>query len=424
MKLRGKKVTVVGLARSGLAAAELLLEQEAIVSVTDCQDQLKLRENAQRLNSAQVEIEIGKHSQGLISGRDLVVISPGVPMDAEPIVWAREQGIPVIAEIELAYAFCPAPIIAITGTNGKTTVTSLVGKIFQEAGKRSVVCGNIGNPFSAEVSKLTSQDIVVLEISSFQLETIDKFKPKVAVILNLTIDHLDRYASFDEYVQAKCRIFANQDAQDWAVLNASLANLKLLGNTAAGCVLFSREKFKREKFYYTDNHAAAIAISSLFSIPEQKAKKTCRNFKGIEHRMEQVATINDIQFVNDSKATNVDSAIWALSSIKKPIILIAGGKDKGSDFTLIKNRVKKNVRALILLGEAKEKLKQALAGTVPTEEAASLDQAVERAFGLAKAGDCVLLSPMCASFDMFSDYTQRGEVFKQLVQGLAQKLEC
>jgi len=321
MDLRGKRVTVVGLGRSGLAASNLLAEKGAKVSITECLDSQKIRENARSLNKKGIiDIEIGRHTEDLIKGRDLVVISPGVSGHSLPVLRAKKKGIPVVGEIELAFASCPAPIIAITGTNGKTTVSTLVGRIFRRARRRCVVCGNIGNPFSGEVLGISNEDVVILEVSSFQLESIDKFKPKVAVILNLSADHLDRYADFDEYFTAKCRIFSNQTEVDWAILNKEDAyGLTMAKKTKARILFFSKNE-AATPLGFNDNQIAALTISSLFAVPKDIAIDTCRRFKGIEHRMEQVAEFKGVEFINDSKATNVDSTLWALNSIKKPII--------------------------------------------------------------------------------------------------------
>ncbi|NQS99680.1 MAG: UDP-N-acetylmuramoyl-L-alanine--D-glutamate ligase [Candidatus Omnitrophica bacterium] len=420
MDLKGKKVTVVGLARSGLAACKLLLEKGAKVSATDCLDNQKIQESVRCLKASGIkDIETGRHTEKLIKGRDLIVISPGVALESPAISWAKKRAIPVIGELELAYNFCPAPIIAITGTNGKTTVSTLVGEIFRQAGRKCVVCGNIGTPFSAEVLRLISEDVVALEVSSFQLETIDRFKPKVAALLNLGIDHLDRYANFQQYLEAKSRIFLNQDQDDWSILyQDDPYKLELLAKTKARVLFFSRNR-STATGALNSNHQAAIAISSVFSIPKQVALKTCRRFKGIAHRMEEVRQISGVQFINDSKATNVDSTLWALDSITRPVILIAGGRDKGCDFTVAKEKIAKSVRAMILLGEARERIEQAFAGSVATETSAALPEAVQRAFELAQPGDCVLLSPMCASFDMFSDYAERGRTFKKAVHNLS-----
>jgi len=418
MDLKNKKVTVVGLGRSGLAACRLLLKKGAMVSATDSSDTRELRADTGKLKDT-VDIEIGVHTEGKIEGRDLIVVSPGVSLDSAPISWARKKGIPVIAEIELAFVFCPAPIIAITGTNGKTTVTNLVGEIFKAAGRKCVVCGNVGRPFSAEVENVTSEHTVALEISSFQLETIEKFKPRLAVILNLSADHLNRYSSFNEYVAAKCRIFLNQDEKDWALLNAESHQDRLAQNTRAQVLYFSKDKYSGRQFRnFNSNHYAALSISSLFDIPQEVAINTLRRFKGIEHRLEQVREIAGVEFINDSKATNVDSTLWALDSIKKPIILIAGGRDKGSDFATVREKIGERLRAIVLLGEAKGKIEEAFRGSVKIKSTDTLSHAVREAFALACSGDCVLLSPMCASFDMFTDYKQRGEVFKQVVHSL------
>lgn len=424
MDLKGRKVTVVGLGKSGVSACNLLVEVGAQVSITECLDSPKIRENIRSLNQKNItDIEIGRHTEDLIAGRDLVVASPGVATQSLPICWAKKRGILVIGEIELAFAFCPSPIIAITGTNGKTTVSMLLGEIFRQAGRKCVVCGNIGNPFTGEVLRLSSRHIVVLEVSSFQLETIDKFKPRVAVILNLSIDHLNRHSGFDEYFTAKCRIFSNQDENDWAVFNEEDPHrLAMAAKTKAKLLYFGIGKYKKYDANFNNNHFAALTISSLFAIPESIAITACRHFRGIEHRMEQVAQIQGVEFVNDSKATNVDSTLWALNSIKKPIVLIAGGRDKGSNFTIAQEQIKDNVRAMVLLGEAKEKIEEAFQDLVRIEAATTLSQAVRDAFCLARPGDCVLLSPMCASFDMFSDYAERGRVFKQAVHSLKLKV--
>lgn len=419
MDLRNKKVAVVGLERSGLAAVKLLAAKGARVSVTDCLDTPRLRENLDKLDKKNiVDAEIGRHTEEFLRGCDLVVVSPGVPPDSLPIASAKKEGIPVISEIELAFRFCPAPVIAITGTNGKTTVSTLVERIFRAAGRKCVLCGNIGNAFSNEVLGLTGCDVVVLEVSSFQLETIDKFKPKVAAVLNLSPDHLDRYADLDEYVAAKCRIFSNQDKEDWALLKADSEGLKMAEKTKARVLYFSKNDTEDLK-ELNDNQMAALAITSLFGIDENLAKDVCRNFKGIEHRLEVVAEIKGVEFINDSKATNVDSTLWALRALQKPVILIAGGKDKGSDFAVVREKIKDKVRAMVLLGEAKEKMESFFRGSLRIETALTLQEAVKCAFGLARSGDCVLLSPMCASFDMFSDYAERGRVFKQAVCNLS-----
>ncbi len=422
MNLKGKKVTVVGLGKSGLAACNLLIEKGARISITDCRDSQRVKDNICSLNRENiVDIEIGRHTEGLIEGKDLVVTSPGVRLKSRPLIWAKKKGVPVIGEVELAFAFCRAPIIAITGTNGKTTVTTLLGQIFQAAGRKCAVCGNIGNPFSAEVTRLSEEHTVILEISSFQLETIDKFKPKVAVILNLSADHLDRHKNFDEYFAAKCRIFSNQDEKDWTVLNEKDSQKLTLAAKTKARVLYFSKNLGGEAADFNDNQIAALTVSSLFAIPKEPAINICRQFRGLKHRMEEIRQIRGIKFINDSKATNAHSTLWALNSIKEPVILIAGGRDKGSNFTALGEKIKDKVRAMVLFGEAREKIEKAFAGLVLTKKTETLAQAVRDAFCLARAGDCVLLSPMCASFDMFSDYAERGRAFKQAVYSLKVK---
>ena len=419
MKLKGKKVTVLGLGRSGLAAANFLLSQKAVVSISDCRDGKALRRNLNLLRPGKLaEVEIGKHSRALIKSRDLIIASPGIPLNAAPFVWANKMGIPVIGEIELAYRFCPAAIIAVTGTNGKTTVSTLIGEIFRKAGKKFSVCGNIGIPFSAELPGLSADHTVVLEISSFQLDTIEQFRPKVAVLLNLSADHLDRYEDFEQYLSAKMRIFRNQSQEDWAVINADdPRKLKLAAGTKAKIVYFSKDAAGQYPGL-NSNHLAALAASELFGIQRSVAVKACRKFKGIAHRLEQVGEIKGVQFVNDSKATNIQSTLWALDYIKRPIILIAGGRDKGSDFSIAREKLARRLKAMVLLGEAREKIASSFKGALTLRRAKDLEQAVDKAYALARRGDCVLLSPMCASFDMFRDYAERGRVFRKIVQGL------
>jgi len=413
---RDKKVTVVGLARSGLACANLLFDLRAEVSVTDNQDNDLTRSNASKIKSKEIKVELGKHSQEFIRGRDLLVISPGVPNDALPVIWASAFNIPIISEIELAWVLCPAAIIAVTGSNGKTTVTALIGKILEAQGKKVFVCGNIGNPFSGELEIMREGDFVSLEVSSFQLERIVNFKPKISVMLNFSINHLDRYKNMQEYLEAKKRIFMNQDKTDYLVLNFQDGVLRELAKeTKAEVVYFPGE----DKL--NPNQAAVLAVGSILGIEKELILGVFREFKGIEHRLEYVLEINSIKFINDSKSTTVDSALWALENIQSPIILIAGGKDKGVDYGAILDLARKKVKEVILIGEAKKKIASAFKGALSIDEAATLEEAVAKAFSKARAGDCVLLSPMCSSFDMFSSYEERGNIFKKAVYGLARK---
>jgi len=442
---KGKKVTVAGLARSGFACANLLYDLGADVSVTDNQDNDSTRTYASQLksmvrlrspltlsgaevskninpvrNTTQtnsnttvsngIKIEIGGHSQDFIRGKDLLVVSPGIPDTALPIVLAKQFQIPVISEIELAWILCPATVIAVTGSNGKTTVTTLIGKALEAGGEKVFISGNIGNPFCGEVEKMDPGDFVSLEVSSFQLEKIREFKPKIALILNFSRNHLDRYKDIGEYLVAKKRIFMNQDKSDYLVLNYEDPIVKELAKeTKAKVVYFSKTPD------LNPNQAAVLAVASILGINKELCLEVFREFKGIEHRLEYVTEINNVTFINDSKSTTVDSAIWAFKNISCPIVLIAGGKHKGIDYSIVSDLIREKAREVILIGEAKEKIKNALEGFLSIDEASTLEEAVKLAFSKAKSGDCVLLSPMCSSFDMFLNYEERGKVFKQAV---------
>ncbi len=413
---KNKTVTIIGFARSGLACANLLYSLGAKVRISDSADNAQTRANLLKLKSPQIQVELGKHSQELIENSDLLVVSPGVPLGALPLAWAKKAGVSVISEIEVASILCPAPIIAVTGSNGKTTVTTLIGLMLAAAGKRVFVCGNIGNPFSAEVEKIQSKDYVVLEISSFQLETIRDFKPKVAVILNITLNHLDHYNNMQEYALAKQRIFINQDKNDFLVLNADDPALKdLPAKTSAKAVFF------RKVPGLNPNQAVVLAVGSILGLKEDLIYKVFQEFKGLEHRMEDVALIRGVKFINDSKATTVDSALWAVNNIQSPVVLIAGGRDKGVDYRLLLKAQPGRIKQVVLLGEAKEKIAAAFNGKIKTEKAASLEDAVKKAFNGSSSGDCVLFSPMCSSFDMFKDYEERGRVFKAIVLDLEKR---
>jgi len=413
---KNKKIIIAGLARSGLACANLLHDLGAQVSVTDNQDSDATRLHASKLKSKNIKVELGRHQPEFLKDNELLVISPGVPNEAKPIVWAKQSGMPVISEIELAWMLCPATVIAVTGSNGKTTVTTLIGRILAAGGKDVFICGNIGNPFAGEVEKMREADFVSLEVSSFQLENIREFKPKIAVMLNFSPNHLDRYKDMREYLEAKKRVFMNQDKSDYLVLNYDDPVLKELAKEAGSRVTpFAKEK------NFNPNQSAVLAVGSILGIERKLILDIFNDFKGIEHRMEYVAEINKIKFINDSKSTTVDSAIWALGNIESPVVLIAGGKHKGVDYGIIEDLARKKIRNLILIGEAKERIKSALGEFLPTDEAASLEEAVENAYKKAKPGDSVLFSPMCSSFDMFLNYEERGRVFKKAVQDLAKK---
>jgi len=410
---KNKKILVVGLARSGLACANLLFDLGAHVSVTDNNDSQAVRAHAARLKSDKIFLEIGKHSEDFIRGKDLLVISPGVANNSEPLRIAGELGIPAISEIELGWMLCPATVIAVTGSGGKTTVATLIGKIIRSSQRNCFVCGNIGTPFTQEVVRMGPDDFVSLEISSFQLERVKTFKPKIAVMLNFSKNHLDRHKDMQEYLGAKKRIFLNQDAEDFLVLNSDDPVLKGLANQARSKVVFFN---KTEEL--NPNQAAVLAVGNLLGISKDICIKEFKEFSGLEHRMEFVAEIDGIKFINDSKATLMESCAWAIKNIPSPLILIAGGKDKGVDYSGIIEAGRGKVRKIIVIGEAKQKIRQALSCAFAVEEAKTLPEAVEAAFRQASRGEYVLLSPMCSSFDMFSDYEHRGRIFKSAVLAL------
>jgi len=413
---KNKKITIVGLARSGVACANLLQSLGANVRITDIKNTAQTKAFAKLLSSKKIKWELGKHSKSFIQEADMVVVSPGVLGNAAPIIWAKEFAKPVYAEIEIASMLCPAQIIAVTGANGKTTVTTLIGKIIKASRKRVFVCGNIGNPFSGEVSKMRQGDFVVLEVSSFQLERIKDFKPKIAIIINITPNHLDRYKNMQEYLDAKKRIFLNQDKHDFLILNGRDPLLKKIAQQSKAKVEF----FTQEPGL-NPNQTVVFKVGKILGINKQKMLGVFKQFKGIQHRMEEVAMINNVKFINDSKATTADSAIWALNSITGPVVLIAGGRHKGIDYGVIKPAAKNKVKQVILMGEAKNLIADCLKGEFPVEKVNSLEEAVNMAYKFAKAGWSVLLSPMCSSYDMFTDYEERGRIFKKIVLDLAKK---
>jgi len=449
IEISGRKVSVIGAARSGMAAAIELKRRGAFVYLSDEKPesqwpQDKLNEIKLLLKENRIDHEFGGHSEKVYDS-DLFVTSPGVPADSPVLQNAVSKGIKVISELELGFRLCPAMVVAITGSNGKTTTTSLVGEIFHQAGRKHAVAGNIGTPYCSVASTLGPNDFAILEVSSFQLEWVESFKPAVAAILNITPDHLDRHASMDEYVALKMRIFANQSENDTAVINADdpllmARHLKdpvlfsISGEVAKGCFVgndminlcLGRERRPLLRVselgikgpHNLANACAAAAIAASAGIADDHIIKALQTFTGVEHRLEKVGLIGGVSFINDSKATNVDAVFWALQSVSPPIVLIAGGKDKGGDFKQLEPLVRKNVSAVVLIGQATEKIAAAFDGIVVVEKAKSLPQAVERAYELAKPRGTVLLSPGCASFDMFDNYEHRGRVFKETVRAM------
>lgn len=446
MNLKNKHVTVIGLGNSGINAAILLDDIGAYVRVTDAHDTPDIRRNVEALEHRDIRLEIGGHTKDFVVGSGLVVVSPGIEDSSPPVKWATELGIPIISEMELGFRFCKGRIIAITGTNGKSTVTTLIGEILKDGGKDAVICGNIGNSLCGEAQRIKDGTLVVLEVSSFQLERIEKFKPHIAVILNITDDHLDRYKRFDDYFNEKLKVFSHQDADDILILNYDAANLRRLKDGARSMVLFysrlvpangayvkggdifcSSSNGEEEKIlsvseiglkglHNLENVLASSLVGVLAGVGAGSIRNTIMNFKGLPHRFETVDTINGVDYIDDSKGTTVDSTYRALESCARPVILIAGGRDKNSDYSIIKDLVGKKVKSLILIGEARERIKKALGGVVDIYNARTMLEAVETAYGLAKENDLVLLSPMCSSFDMFKDYKERGKIFKDSVR--------
>lgn len=448
MELKGKKIVVVGLARTGASVARFLAKGGAAVTVSDMKGRESLAKFVDSLQGLDIRFEFGRHGEETFRSADLIVVSPGVPMDIAPLKLAAGSGIPIISEIELAASFIDAPMAAITGTNGKTTTTTLTGEIFRECGFSTFVGGNIGKPLIDLVTSGERVQRVVAEISSFQLEGIEKFHPKVSVLLNLTEDHLDRYSSFQEYIDAKVRIFANQTSEDFAILNIDDPLVaECARRTAARIVPMSRlsvvdegiyyrdnvitftmdgrvehfptEAFKLRGVHNLDNCMAALATTLLMGCDAAAARTVVENFSGLPHRMEFVAAINGVPYYNDSKGTNVGSVVKSLESFPGNIILIAGGKDKGGEYAPLADLVRERVRALILLGEARERIKVALGHFTDTVSVSSLDEAVQEAHRLAKPGDVVLFSPACSSYDMFRNYEERGDCFAAAVKALA-----
>jgi len=419
------------MARSGLACAKLLKKLGAEVLVSDIKPSNLLTSEIAQLTELNIDFETGGHTSKAITNKDYLVISPGVPLDIPILKKAQESGIPIFSEIEVAFWLTDAKIVGITGSNGKTTTTTLIGEILKEEKRESQIGGNIGIPFSSLVEKISKEGTIVLELSSFQLERIEEFRPHVSAVLNISSDHLDRHPDLKSYIDAKLRIFENQTDVDFAILNADDKNsMELALYSSSKKVFFSTKKELEIGAFVTkdigikgphnlSNAAAACAISAVLEVSPLSMRETLKRFKGVEHRLEEVTTLSGVKFVNDSKATNVESVWYALQSVKEPIILIAGGKDKGGDFTKLRELVKNRVKALILIGEAKEKIGNALSDLVSTLYSDSLEEAVELSFKKAQAGDTVLLSPACASFDMFKDYQHRGEVFKASVRSLA-----
>jgi len=444
MNVSGKKILIVGLARTGVAAAKFLVSEGAEVTVTDMKEKAALEPFLTQLKGLPLKLETGGHTDESFLSADLIVVSPGVPMNIKPLLAARARQQKIISEIELASWFIKVPIIAITGTNGKTTTTTLTGEIFKGAGYKTFVGGNIGNPLIEIVDCNETVERVVVELSSFQLEAIDSFRPKIAVLLNITEDHLDRYASYQEYIDAKVRIFMNQTNEDYAVLNLDDPVVAALAGSMKGHVVWMSQRRELEEGIFlrnceiifrwkgreeviptsafrimgvhnTENIMASLASALLAGCPSGLARKSVEEFRGLPHRMELVREINGVGWYEDSKATNVGSVEKALASFEN-ITWIAGGKDKGGSYAPLSDLVKNRVRCMILIGEAKERISRELGGFTDTKFAETLAEAVFLASKHSTPGGVVLFSPACSSFDMFRDYEDRAEQYKALVR--------
>jgi UDP-N-acetylmuramoylalanine--D-glutamate ligase len=445
--VRGKRVTVAGAARSGLAAAELLVRRGAMVTLSDLRDQLNEEE---RLRSLGVELELGGHHEATFTGADLVVVSPGVPARLPAIDAARRAGVPVIGELELASRWLRGRIVAITGTKGKSTTTTLTGRMLEAGGHRVLIGGNIGLALSAQVDDSTDETIHVVEASSFQLEATQTFHPWIAVLLNFSPDHLDRHQNVEEYAAAKTRIFARQTEEDWAVLNADDRASLAMAKTRARPLLFSMEGSIGEGIvvdggaivrrtgsgqepliplssirllgrHLMSDVVAAAAVATLVGVDAASMTRAVETFTGLEHALEPVGDVGGVRFVNDSKATNIEAARRAIETFDEGVVVILGGRFKGGDFGDLGGPLAARQATVVAIGEARPLIRDALGGRVTVHEAADMSGAVRTAFASAAPGHTVVLAPACASFDMFRDYAERGRVFKQEVLRLQEE---
>ena len=448
--LRGRRFSILGAARSGLAVAELLERHGARVFVSEKASGETLAAARRELERAGIASEFGGHTDRVLEA-DTLVVSPGVPSDAPIVRRAVAAGIKVVSELEAASWFCPGPIVGITGTNGKTTTTALAGRMFEDARIPSVVAGNIGTAFSQVVSTMKEGATAILEVSSFQLDHVVSFKPRVAILLNITPDHLDRYEhSMEKYIAAKGKIFRHQGKGDAFIYNHDDPLTRAEAQHVPGGVRrlpFSvKERLPEGAFldggqmvtvvngkrsdiidpgaisirgvHNLANAMAATLAARFMDIPASSIRATLKNFKGVEHRLEFVRELKGIWFVNDSKATNVDSVWYALQSFQRPIVLMLGGRDKGNDYARLNDLVRAHVKHIVAIGESADKVVAAFRESVPVSRAASMPEAVRAATAVAASGDVVLLSPACASFDWFENYEHRGRVFKEEVMKL------
>jgi UDP-N-acetylmuramoylalanine--D-glutamate ligase len=445
LELNNKKISVVGAVRSGLGAAKLAKQLGAVPFVSDAGSEEKLKSSIEVLRKEKIDFEIGNHTEKVFNC-DFMVVSPGVPSDSEIIKDAKKRNIKIISEVEFASSFCRANVIAITGTNGKTTTTSLCDYLFNECGVKSYSAGNIGLAFSEIAIEAKENEFISLEVSSFQLDLIDNFKPKVAMILNITPDHLNRYENnVEKYASSKLRIFENQDNDDYLILSKDSDLLNHYFKKAKSKIFFFSTTKKVSNGCYLENdevrfvkddliefsckvsdifikgehniqNAMAVIISAkIFNLENEMILGALKSFKGVEHRLELVRVIEGIKFINDSKATNIDSVVVALKSIDQPIFLILGGQDKGNDYSMIEELVVEKVKKIYAIGSSAEKIFNHFHKKVKTEIKKDFDEVINTAISEAREGDVVMLSPACASFDMFDNYEHRGKVFKEVV---------
>ena len=447
VELKHKRVLVIGAARTGVATALFCMARGAVVTLTDARREPEIGEAAAQLRDAGVRLELGGHDKNTFVQQDLIVPSPGVPADSPLLQAANAAGVPIWSEIELAYRFRKGKLIGITGSNGKTTTTSLVEHILRSASFPTILAGNIGTPLISCVDRMTHDTVTVVELSSFQLELIQEFRPDISVFLNLTPDHLDRHHTMELYRKAKARIFENQREEDFAILNADDADTTPLAPARPHVYWFSRKQrvaqgaflrgddivfrsdgreeiaLRRDELplpgaHNLENVLAAIAATRLAGANAEAVAEGVRSFTGVEHRLEFVREISGVRYYNDSKATNVDATMKALDSFPGRILVILGGKDKGSDYAPLRTPLREKAILALLIGAAADKIANQIDGSVPIERAGTLDRAVEIAWQAARPGDVVLLAPACASFDQFENYEHRGRVFKALVHEL------
>jgi len=449
LELKNKRVLVVGLGKSGLAAARFLKTLGARVTVSDARPATLIAELSELLDQGFM-VEAGSHGLLTFRRQDLIVVSPGVPMSTPELKQVRAMGAHIIGELELGFEYLKGEVVAVTGSNGKTTTTSLIGEILKAAGRATLVGGNIGRPVTAMVEESTAESWSVLEVSSFQLETVEMFRPRIALVLNITPDHLDRHGTFEVYAGLKARITEFQTAEDFLVLNGEDKETQMIAaKTKAQVYWFSgRRPMKQGAFVHgesilfvpregakaepvmpvaeislagahnVENVLAAVCAAKLAGVESETIRAAVRDFKAVEHRLEFVREVGGVRYYNDSKATNVDATMKAVEAFAGGIHLILGGKDKGSDYRVLEPLLRERVKTVITIGSAAEKIEHQLDGVVKIERAETLQRAVAYAHEVAAAGDTVLLAPACASFDQFENYEQRGRVFKELVQAL------